>query len=146
MLYLLACLLFMILVLTSVVQTKSFSSFLTASPMHTLFRHTHTHTHPFNGPYSGTTLASWYQKGKPTWILLKQETVIGSGISWAICKSAPFSRQITMPAPHHSVFYRPDASSCRPTNSVKALKAHAHIINWLVNKHLCISLLWLTVS
>jgi len=30
-------------------------------------------------------------------------------ISWAICKSAPHSRQTTMPAPHHSVFYRPDA-------------------------------------
>ena len=28
----------------------------------------------------------------------------GSGISWAICKSEPRSRQITMPAPHHSVF------------------------------------------
>ena len=27
-----------------------------------------------------------------------------SGISWAICKCAPRSRQITMPAPHHSVF------------------------------------------
>ena len=26
----------------------------------------------------------------------------GSGISWAVCKSAPRSRQITMPAPHHS--------------------------------------------
>ena len=33
----------------------------------------------------------------------------GSGIGWAICKSAPRSRQITMPAPHHSVFYTPDA-------------------------------------
>ena len=33
----------------------------------------------------------------------------GSGISWAVCKSAPLSRLITMPAPHHSVFYRPDA-------------------------------------
>jgi len=32
------------------------------------------------------------------WILLKQETVSGSGISWVICKSAPLSRQITMPA------------------------------------------------
>ena len=39
---------------------------------------------------------------KPIWILLKQETVSGSGISWAICKSAPRSRQITTPAPHHS--------------------------------------------
>ena len=46
----------------------------------------HTHT-PFNGPFSGTTQVSRYQKGKPIWILLKKETV--SGISWAICKSAP---------------------------------------------------------
>ena len=49
------------------------------------------------------------RKAKPIWILLKQETVSGSGISWAICKSAPHSRQTTMPAPHHSVFHRPDA-------------------------------------
>ena len=33
----------------------------------------------------------------------------GSNISSAICKSAPRSRHITMPAPHHSIFYRPDA-------------------------------------
>ena len=26
--------------------------------------HTHTHTHPFNGPLSGTTRVSQYQKGK----------------------------------------------------------------------------------
>ena len=69
--------------------------------------HTHAHAHPFNGPMSGTTQVSRYQKGK-TWILLQQETVSGSGISWAVCKSAPYCRQITTPAPHHSVFYRPD--------------------------------------
>jgi len=34
------------------------------------------------------------------WILLKQETVSGSGISWAICKSASHPRQINTPAPH----------------------------------------------
>jgi len=45
---------------------------------------------------------------KPVRILLKQETVGGSGISWAICKSAPHHRQIPMPAPHHSIFYRPE--------------------------------------
>jgi len=45
--------------------------------------------------FSGTTQVSWYQKGS------------GSGIIWAICKSAPSSRQTTTPAPHHSVFYRP---------------------------------------
>jgi len=58
------------------------------------------------------------RKVKPIWILLKQETVSGSGISWAICKSASRYRQITMPAPHHSVFYRPDAlPDTRPTMS-----------------------------
>ena len=42
----------------------------------------------------------------------------GSGISWAVCKSAPRSRQKTMPAPHHSVFYRPDAlPAAHPTAS-----------------------------
>ena len=42
----------------------------------------------------------------------------GSGISWAMCKSAPRSRQITMPAPNHSVFYRPDAvPAAQPTAS-----------------------------
>ena len=65
--------------------------------------HTHTHTRltalcPGLPGWAGT------RKAKPIWILLKQETVSGSGISWAICKSAPRSRQITTPAPHRSVF------------------------------------------
>jgi len=65
------------------------------------------------------------KKVKPIWILLRQETVsgTGSGISWTICKSAPRSRQITTPAPHHSVFLQVGCYSCHPTNSVKALKA-----------------------
>ena len=58
------------------------------------------------------------RKVKPIWILLKQEIVSGSGISWAICQSAPRSRQTTTPAPHHSVFYRPDAlPAAQPTAS-----------------------------
>ena len=42
-----------------------------------------------------------------------------SGISWTICKlSAPGSRQITTPTPHHSVVYRPDAlPDAQPTVS-----------------------------
>ena len=48
----------------------------------------------------------------------------GSGISWAVCKSALRFRQITTPAPHHSVFLQAGCPSCRPTNnSVKTLKA-----------------------
>jgi len=36
--------------------------------------------------------------------LLEQEIVSGSGITWTICKSAPYSRQTTKPASHHSLF------------------------------------------
>jgi len=79
----------------------------------------------FHGTYTRLTalflgLPGWAgtRKVKPIWTLLKQETVSGSGISWAICKSAPHSRQITMPAPHRSVFYRPDAlPAAQPTVS-----------------------------
>jgi len=53
---------------------------------------------------SRTTQVSWYQKGKANLDLLEQEIVTGSGISWAICKSAPHHRQITMPASHWLVF------------------------------------------
>jgi len=50
--------------------------------------------------------------------LLEQEIVSGSGINWVICKSAPHSRLITMPAPHHSVSYRPDSlPAAQPTAS-----------------------------
>jgi len=35
-----------------------------ADTQQTASKHTHTHTHLFNGPLSGTTLVSQYQKGK----------------------------------------------------------------------------------
>ena len=56
------------------------------------------------------------------------------GISWTICKqSAPRSRQITTPTPHHSIFYRPDAlPDAQPTVSKhcrqQIVQAHNHII------------------
>jgi len=86
--------------------------------------HTHTHTRltalcPGLPGWAGT------RKVKPIWILLKQETMSGSGISWVICKSAPRSRQITMQHPTAPVFLQAGCPSCRPTNSVKALKAIA---------------------
>ena len=72
----------------------------------------HARTHAHTPRWAGT------RKVKPIWISLKQETVSGSGISWAICKSAPCSRQTTTPAPYHSVFYRPDAlPAAQPTVS-----------------------------
>jgi len=62
---------------------------------------------------------------KPIWILLKQEMVSGIGISWSICKYAPLSRQITMPAPHHSSSYRPDALPATPKSIVNRIKIGA---------------------
>jgi len=58
----------------------------------------YTHTSVSRPRWAGT------RKVKQMWILLKQETVSGSGISWAVYKYAPHSRQITVPAPHHSLF------------------------------------------
>ena len=63
--------------------------------------HTHTHTRlmalcPGLPGWAGT------RKVKPIWILLEQKTVSGSGISCAICKPSPLSRQITTPALHYT--------------------------------------------
>ena len=77
---------------------------------------THTHTR-LMALFSGLPRWAGTRKVKRMWILVKQETVTGSGISW-VCKSAPRSRQITTPAPHHSVFYRPYAlPATQPTAS-----------------------------
>ena len=40
------------------------STLTTRLPSHPSMQNTHTHTHPFNGPFSGTTRVSRYQKGK----------------------------------------------------------------------------------
>jgi len=57
------------------------------------------------------------RKVQPIWIYWI-EIVNDSGISWAICKSAPWPRHKTMPASHHSVFYRPDVlPAAQPTAS-----------------------------
>jgi len=65
--------------------------------------HTHTHTR-LTALCLGLFRLAGTRKVKPVWISLKQETVSSSGVSCAICKSAPCSRQITVPAPHHSFF------------------------------------------
>ena len=87
-----------------------------------LWPHTHTHTR-LTALFPGLPGWAGTRKIKPVWILLKKETVSGSGISWAICKSASRSRQITMPVPPPLSFLPAGCPSCCPTNSVKALKA-----------------------
>jgi len=87
------------------------------------------HTQPFNGLFPGLPRWAGTRKAKPIWILLEQETVSGSGISWATCKSAPCSRQITMPASHRSVFYRPDALPAAQPTVLKHWR-HTILINY----------------
>jgi len=44
-----------------------------------------------------------------------------------VCKSTPCSRQSTTPAPHHSVFYRPDAlPAAQPSASSTEDKAEGY--------------------
>ena len=58
--------------------------------------------HPLNGPLSGTTQVSRYQKGKTN---LDFTEARDSEWQWhPLCKSAHRSSQITTPVPHHSVF------------------------------------------
>jgi len=87
-----------------------------------LLTHTHARTRArvrartFKSPFPGTTRVSRYQKRKTN--LDFTETVSGSGISWAICKSAPRSRQIT---DNHASnppisFLQARCPSCRPVS------------------------------
>jgi len=62
-------------------------------------------THPFNGPFSGTTRVSLYQKGKTNLDFIEARD---SEWQWHhlghMQRCAPRSRQTIMPAPHRSVF------------------------------------------
>jgi len=53
--------------------------------------------------FSALTLLVEWQEGQTTRVSRYQKGET-NGICWAICKSASGSRQITTPAPHHSVF------------------------------------------
>ena len=69
------------------------------------------------------------------WILLKQETVNDSGISWAICKSATHSRQITTPAPHHSVFFTGRMPFLPPNQQHQSTEGTLYLHNNLKTKN-----------
>ena len=89
----------------------------------TLSKVAHTHSY-LTAFFPG--LPTHTRKVKPIWILLKQETVSGSGISWAICKSAPRSRHNHASTPPLN-FLQARCPSCCPTNSIKALKVLTHM-------------------
>ena len=83
--------------------------------------HTHTHTHTVNGALSGTTRVSRYQKGKNQ-----------SGLPASIDRSVHARHDTDRTVLSQCAFPSSVSSSsltfsgCRPTNSVKALKAIAH--------------------
>jgi len=83
----------------------------------------HTHTHTFNGPLSGTTRVSRYQKGKTN---LDFTEARDSEWQWhqlgcvQVCTSLQTDNHASTPP---LSFLQAGCPSCRPTNSVKALKA-----------------------
>jgi len=86
-----------------------------------------THTHLFNGSFSGTIRVSRYQKSKTN---LDFTEARDSEWQWhqldhmQVCTRF---RQTTTPTPPLLSFLQAGCPSCRPTNSVKALKAILHV-------------------
>jgi len=80
-----------------------------------------THTYPFNGPFSGTTRVSWYQKGKTNLDFTESRD---SEWQWhqlghmQVCTSLQTDSHAGTPPVS---FLQAGCPSCRPTNSVEAL-------------------------
>jgi len=85
---------------------------------------TGTHTHLFNGPLSGTTQVSWYQKDKTN---LNFTEARDSEWQWhqlghmQTCTPLQTNNHASTPS---LSFLQAGCLSCRPTNSVKAMKEH----------------------
>ena len=88
--------------------------------------HAHTHTHPFNGPFSGTTRVSRYQKGGKTNLHFTEAR--DSEWQWhqlghmQVCTSLQTDNHASTPP---LSFLQAGCPSCCPTNRVKALKANS---------------------
>jgi len=91
--------------------------------LHTVSNDQHTHTHSFIGPFSGNTQVSQYQKGKTNPDFTEARD---SEWQWhqldhmQVCTSLQADNHASSP-PLSSL--QAGCPSCRPTNSVKALKA-----------------------
>jgi len=83
---------------------------------------------------SGTTQVSRYQKGKTkvktNLDLLEQEIVSGSGICWAICKSAPLNPR--QPRQHPTIQFFTGRMPFLPYNKQRqSTEGKLHRIKWL---------------
>ena len=98
---------------------------------------THIHTHPFNGPFSGTTQVSQYQKGKTNLDLTEARN---SDRQWhqlghmQVCTLLQTDNH-TSTSP--LTFLQAGCPSCRPTNSVTALKDKCQmlLVKWLLSPY-----------
>ena len=82
-----------------------------------------THTHPFNGPLSGTTQVSRYKKGKT-----KLDFTEARDSEWQWNPLGHMQVCTSLQTDNHAStsplnFLQAGCLSCRPTNSVRALKA-----------------------
>jgi len=69
-----------------------------------LYVFTHTHTRPFNGPFSGTTRVSLYQKGKTNLDFTEARDSEWQWHQLSHTQVCTLLQTDTTPAPHHSVF------------------------------------------
>jgi len=103
---------------------------------HHKYRHRHmyyyykvnTHTHTFNGPFSRTTRVGRYQKGKT-----KLDFAEARDSEWQWHQLGHMQVCTSLQTDNHTStsplsFLQAGCPSCRPTNSVKALKANT--IKW----------------
>ena len=86
----------------------------------------HLRTHPFNRPFSGTTQVSGYQKGKTN-----LDFTEARDSEWQCHQLGHMQVCTSLQTDNHASttplsFLQAGCPSCRPTNSVKALKARAH--------------------
>jgi len=88
--------------------------------------HARTHTHTFNGPLSGTTRVGRYQKGKTKLDFTEARECHHSEWQWhplghmQVCSSLQADNHASTPP---LSFLQAGCPSCRPTNSIKELKA-----------------------
>ena len=82
------------------------------------------HTHAFNGPLTRTTRVGWYQKGKTN-----VDFTEARDSEWQWHQLGHMQVCISLQTDNHAStpplsFLQAGCPSCRPTNSVKALKAY----------------------
>ena len=86
------------------------------------FLNTHTHTLPFNGPFSGITQVSRYHKGETS-----LDFTEARDSEWQWHQLGHMQVCTSLQTDNHASTRPLRCPSCRPTNSVKALKVRVQL-------------------